>query len=87
MKNGCSWNIKNLRLSGFAVRNSLGNNLLNQVISFVGANATGPELFLSALHQVNLMTAGLVRGLCDKIVNKSLKNFPGEMLPRWVRRL
>ena len=75
---GCNWDIENLRLSGFAVRNSLGNNLLNRVISFVGAEATGPELFISALHQVNFMTAGLVRGLCDKIVNKNLKSFPGE---------
>ena len=75
---GCNWDVENLRLSGFAVRNSLGNNLLNRVISFVGVEATGPELFICALHQVNFMTAGLVRGLCDKIVTKSLKSFPGE---------
>ena len=44
-KTGDKWDLENLRLSAFAVRNLLGTNLLNRVISFVGAEASGPVFF------------------------------------------
>ena len=68
----------NLKLSALIVRESLGPNLLARVIGLVGAQATGPELFLTAVHQISFMTASMVRSLCDDILNLSLKKVPGE---------
>ena len=84
---GDKWDLENLRLSAFAVRNSMGTNLLNRVISFVGAEASGPVLFLSAITQVNFMTAGLVRGLCDSIVQKDLKKIVGENVAKMSQQI
>ena len=84
---GDKWDLENLRLSAFAVRNSLGTNLLNRVISFVGAEASGPVLFFSAISQVHLMTAGLVRGLCDSIVNMDLKKIVGENVAQMSEKI
>ena len=75
---GDKYDKENLRLSGFVVRASLGPNLLNRVISLAGATATGPELFLTAVHQVSYMTASLVRSVCNKICGLQLKKIPGE---------
>ena len=75
---GDKWDKENLKLSGHAVRNSIGPTLLARVISLTGADATGPELFLTAVQQVNFMTASLVRSVCHKMVNLKLKAVPGE---------
>ena len=67
---------ENLKLSAHALRNSIGPTLLAHVISLTGAAATGPELFLVAVQQVNFMTVALVRTVCTKIVGLKLKSFP-----------
>ena len=53
----------NLKLSGHAVRNSMGPILLAWAVSLTGPDATGPELFLAVVHQVSFMTAALVRSV------------------------
>ena len=52
--------------------------LLAQVVSLVGPNATGPEMFLTTVFQVSFMTASLVRSMCNEIVGLKLKSLPGE---------
>ena len=75
---GDKFDRENLKLSAFAVRNSLGPNLLARVVKLVGATASGPEIFIAAVFQVNYMTAYMVRGVCNKIVALKLKEIPGE---------
>ena len=75
---GDKFDKENLRLSGFVVRGSLGPHLLARVISLAGANASGPELFLTAVFQVSFMTASLVRSVSNQIGNLKLKSIAGE---------
>ena len=51
---GDKFDCENLRMSGLGVRDSLGPKLLNRVLTLFGITATGPELFLAAVHQVFL---------------------------------
>ena len=48
----------NLKLSGFAMINSLGPHLLQRVNSLIGPRATGPEVFLAAAHQIKFLHSG-----------------------------
>jgi len=75
---GDKFDKENLRLSGFVVRGSLGPHLLARVISLAGANASGPELFLTAVFQVSFMTTSLVRSVSNQIGNLKLKSIAGE---------
>ena len=68
----------NLKLSGFALRASLGPNLLQRVNSLIGGRASGPEVFMTAIHQIKFMTATVVRSLCNKLGDMKLKKIPGE---------
>ena len=69
---GDKFDKENLRLSAFVVRGSLGPHLLARVISLAGADASGPELFLTAVFQVRFMTASLVRSFSNQIGNLKL---------------
>jgi len=75
---GDKFDRENLRLSGFVVRGSLGPHLLARVISLAGADASGPELFLTAVFQVSYMTASLVRSVSNQIGNLKLNSVAGE---------
>jgi hypothetical protein len=75
---GDKFDKENLRLSAFVVRGSLGPHLLARVISLAGADATGPELFLTAVFQVSFMTASLVRSYSNQIGGLKLKSIAGE---------
>ena len=75
---GDKFDKENLRLSAFVVRGSLGPHLLARVISLAGADASGPELFLTAVFQVSFMTASLVRSFSNQIGNLKLKSIAGE---------
>ena len=44
---GYRFDKKNLIFSNFVIRDSIGTNLLTKIISLVGPNASGPELFLT----------------------------------------
>ena len=44
------YNIENLKFLVFIIRNSLGPNLLEQVISLAGSTVTGPEIFLTIVQ-------------------------------------
>ena len=57
---------------------ALGPHLLARVIALAGANASGPELFLTAVFQVSYMTASLVRSVSNQIGNLKLKSMDGE---------
>ena len=54
----------------------MGPTLLGWVFSLTGPDATGPEQFLAAVHQMILMTAALVRSVCDKMGALKLKRMP-----------
>ena len=69
---------ENLCLSGFVVRGSLGPHLLGRIISLAGANASGPELFLTAVFQVCFMTTLLVRSYINQIGGIKLTTITGE---------
>ena len=75
---GDKFDKENLCLSAFVVRGSLGPHLLARVISLAGADASGPELFLTAVFQVSFMTALLVRSFSNQIGNLKLKSIAGE---------
>ena len=75
---GDKFDKENLKLLAFVVRASLGPQLLARVISLTEAGSSGPELFLAAVHQVNHMTASLVRAISNEIGNLKLKSIPGE---------
>ena len=68
----------NLKLSGIAMRASLGPHLLQRVNSLIGPMACGPLVFLTAVHQVKYMTSNLVRNLCNELGNLNLRKIPGE---------
>ena len=82
---GDKFDRENLKLSAFAVRNSLGPNLLARVVKLVGTTASGPEIFIAAVFQVNYMTAYMVRGVCNKIVALKLKEISERMWQSWVK--
>ena len=84
---GDKFDKENLKLSAHAVRNSIGPTLLARVISLTGAEATGPELFVTAVQQVNFMTASLVRSVCTKMVNLKLKLIPGKNVGKLVESI
>ena len=69
---------ENLRLSGIAIRNSLGPNLLQRVSSLIGPGETGPIVFKTALDQVMHMNASTIRVLSNTLGSLSLKEQPGE---------
>ena len=75
---GDKFDKENLKLSAHCIRASLGPHLLSRVVSLTGPEATGPELFLTAVQQVGFMTASLVRSVCNQIQDMKLKSFPGE---------
>ena len=69
----------NLKSSGIAMRASLGSHLLQRVNSLIGPMASGPLVFLMAIHQVKCTTSTVVRALCNELGNLKLKKIPGEM--------
>ena len=75
---GDKYDKENLRLSAFVVRGSLGPHLLARVISLAGADASGPELFLTAVFQVSFMTESLVRSNSNQIGRPKSESIAGE---------
>ena len=74
----CSWDLENLKLSAYIIGDSLGPNLLSQVISLADLYVPGPILFIIAIQQINYITDFLVRIVCNQISKFKLKNLPGK---------
>ena len=69
-------------MSAFSIRDSLGPNLLNRVISLAGLDASGPMLLIVTIQQINYITVFLVQTVCNQIEELKLKSILGENVTR-----
>ena len=72
------YDLENLRLSGLALRDSLGADLYSRVPSLTGENASGPLIFKVAIDQVMFMNANMIRHLSNTLGSLKLKDIDGE---------
>jgi hypothetical protein len=73
-----SYDLENLRLSGLAIRDSLGPELYSRVSSLSTPDKSGPVLFKIAVDQVMHMNDAQIRNLSNKLGEIRLRDIPGE---------
>jgi hypothetical protein len=72
------YDVENLRLSGLALRDSLGPELYSRVSSLSTPDKSGPVLFKIAVDQMMHMNDAQVRNLSNKLGDLRLRDIPGE---------
>lgn len=72
------YDLENLRLSGLAIRESLGSDLYAPVSSLTTADTSGPVYFKIAVDQVMYMNSAMIRNLSNQLGSLKLKSIPGE---------
>ena len=72
------YDLENLRLSGLAIRDSLGPSLYSRVASLTTADTTGPVYLKTAINQVLFMNASMIHSLSNKLGALCLKDIDGE---------
>ena len=79
---GCPFDLKNLRLSGMLIRDSISTKVKQQISATTSiADISGPELLVYAIQQRTIMSAAHIRTLSNKLGSLSLGDIPGERVP------
>ncbi len=74
----CRFDEENLAWSGRVIMGSATQPLWEMLEKEVGANPTGPRVFLAIVQQAQTMTASLVQTLVNKLMKLSLKQIPAQ---------
>lgn len=78
----CQYNLKNLRQSGFLIRDSISSKIQQQIALTTGiADISGLGLFLLAIRQRTIMINAHICKISNKLRKLSLESIPGERVP------
>jgi hypothetical protein len=75
---GCSYDLKNLAMSGKMLLKSLDLDMLKKVERELPVNATGPEVFATVINMHQTLNTSAVRILTEELQKLRLSKEPGE---------
>ena len=79
---GCPYNLKNLRLSGMLIHESISTKVNQQISATTSiADISGPKLLVYAIQQRTIMSSAHIRTISNKHINLSLGDIHGERVP------